>query len=112
MKIADIRVRVFRYTSKQVRDSDGHTHPGDPHEARQALLTIGGGPGNLTLCAVQKNGRWYERGLLHPFLDYDEVPEYLNSRADPMDQQGFVHLSQRPGLGEDINFDYIDANLV
>ena len=40
------------------------------------------------------------------------VPEYLNERADPMDADGFVHLSQPPGLGEDINFDYIDANLV
>jgi L-alanine-DL-glutamate epimerase-like enolase superfamily enzyme len=72
----------------------------------------GGGAGNLTLCAVQKNGRWYERGLLHPFLNYDEPPEYLNSRPDPMDADGFVHLSQRPGLGEDINFDYINNNLV
>lgn len=70
----------------------------------------GSGAGNLTLCAVQKNGRWYERGLLHPFLDYDAVPDYLNSLEDPMDADGFVHLSQRPGLGADINFDYIAAN--
>src|ERR1700756_3782353 len=40
MNIVDTAVRVFRHTSRQVRDSDGHTHPGDPHEARQALLTI------------------------------------------------------------------------
>jgi L-alanine-DL-glutamate epimerase-like enolase superfamily enzyme len=71
----------------------------------------GGGAGNLTLCAVQKNGRWYERGLLHPFLDYDEVPEYVHSRADAMDNEGYVHMSQHPGLGDDINFDYIDNNL-
>jgi L-alanine-DL-glutamate epimerase-like enolase superfamily enzyme len=71
----------------------------------------GGGSGNLTLCAVQKNGRWYERGMLHPFLDYDEVPEYLHARADAMDDEGFVHMPQLPGLGDDINFDYIDANL-
>ncbi len=36
MKIIDVRTRIFRYISKQVRDSDGHSHPGDPHEARQA----------------------------------------------------------------------------
>ena len=71
----------------------------------------GGGPGNMTLCAVQKNGRWYERGLLHPFIDYDEVPEYLHARADAMDAEGFVHMPQIPGLGEDIDFAYIDANL-
>ena len=72
----------------------------------------GSGAGNLTLTAVQKNGRWYERGLLHPFLDYDAVPEYVNSRADAMDAEGYVHMPQHPGLGDDINFDYIDANLV
>jgi L-alanine-DL-glutamate epimerase-like enolase superfamily enzyme len=72
----------------------------------------GGGAGNLTLCAVQKNGRWYERGLLHPHYDYDAVPEYLNARVDAMDQDGFVHLPQHPGLGEDINFEYINYNLV
>jgi L-alanine-DL-glutamate epimerase-like enolase superfamily enzyme len=72
----------------------------------------GSGPGNLTLCAVQKNGMWYERGLLHPFLDYDEVPDYLNARADAMDADGFVHLPEIPGLGDDINFDYIDNHLV
>lgn len=72
----------------------------------------GSGAGNLTLTAVQKNGRWYERGLLHPFLDYDAVPEYVNSRADAMDSEGDVHMPQHPGLGDDINFDYINANLV
>ncbi|MCA7013835.1 enolase, partial [Dickeya dadantii] len=56
------------------------------------------------------NCRWYERGLLHPFLDYDEPVAYLNSLIDPMDENGFVHLPQRPGLGEDINFDWIEAH--
>jgi L-alanine-DL-glutamate epimerase-like enolase superfamily enzyme len=72
----------------------------------------GGGAGNMTLCAVQKNGRWYERGLLHPFNDYDATPEYLHSRTDAMDSDGFVHMPQHPGLGDDLNFDYIDANLI
>ncbi|MBV9813375.1 MAG: mandelate racemase family protein [Acetobacteraceae bacterium] len=71
----------------------------------------GSGPANLTLCAVQKNGRWYERGLLHPHYDYDAVPEYLNELPDRMDAEGFVHLSEKPGIGWDINFDYIDNNL-
>lgn len=70
----------------------------------------GNGAANLAVCAAIKNCQWYERGLLHPFLEYDEVPAYLNSLADPMDSEGFVHLSQQPGLGEDINFDYIAAH--
>ncbi|CAN7562664.1 mandelate racemase family protein [Massilia sp. LjRoot122] len=72
----------------------------------------GNGAANLAVTAAIKNCRWYERGLLHPFLDYDEVPAYLNSLPDPMDADGFVHLSQQPGLGEDINFAYIEANTV
>ena len=70
----------------------------------------GNGAANLAVCAAIKNCQWYERGLLHPFLEYDEVPAYLNSLADPMDSEGFVHLSQQAGLGEDINFDYIAAH--
>ncbi len=70
----------------------------------------GNGAANLAVCAAIKNTRWYERGLLHPFLDYDEVPAYLHTLADPMDAEGYVHLSQKPGLGEDINFAYIEAH--
>ncbi len=72
----------------------------------------GNGAANLAVCAAIKNCRWYERGLLHPFLDYDEVPGYLNRLPDPMDAEGFVHLSQQPGLGEDINFEHIAAHTV
>lgn len=72
----------------------------------------GGGVGNLAVVCCIKNCIWYERGLLHPFIDYDKVPEYLNALVDPLDKDGFVHISQKPGLGADINFDYIDNNLV
>ncbi len=68
----------------------------------------GGGAGNLhVLCAMGIPGAFYERGLLHPFVDYDAVPPWLNSPVDPMDAQGNVHVSQLPGLGWDINWDYI-----
>jgi hypothetical protein len=29
-----------------------------------------------------------------------------------MDDEGFVHISPEPGLGHDINWDYINSNLV
>jgi L-alanine-DL-glutamate epimerase-like enolase superfamily enzyme len=68
----------------------------------------GGGAGNLhALCAMGIPGEFYERGLLHPFVDYELPPPWLNAIADPMDDQGYVHVSQRPGLGLDINFEYI-----
>jgi len=72
----------------------------------------GNGAPNLIVTACCKNVRWYERGLLHPFLEYDDGFEYLNALVDPMDEQGYVHLSDKPGLGEDINLDFINANLV
>ncbi|WEX11101.1 mandelate racemase family protein [Chelativorans sp. AA-79] len=72
----------------------------------------GNGAPNLVVTAACKNVRWYERGLLHPFLEYDDGFEYLNTLADPMDEDGFVHLSDRPGIGEDINFDFVNDNLV
>ncbi len=70
------------------------------------------GAGNLAVLGATHNGRWYERGLLHPFLDYDEPPQYLNSIIDPMDKEGNIPMPTGPGLGEDINFAYINDNLM
>ncbi len=73
----------------------------------------GGGPGNLhVLCAMGIPGEYYERGLLHPFLDYESQTPWLNEIVDPMDSEGYVHVSQRPGLGWDINWDYIREHRV
>lgn len=47
----------------------------------------GNGAASLAVVGAIRNCRWYERGLLHPFLDYDEPAAYLNSIVDPMDDQ-------------------------
>jgi L-alanine-DL-glutamate epimerase-like enolase superfamily enzyme len=71
----------------------------------------GNGVGNLhALCAMGTPGQFYERGLLHPFVDYDSPPPWLKESVDPMDAEGNVAVSQKPGLGMDINFDYIRDN--
>ena len=72
----------------------------------------GGGAGNLHVTGSMWNGRWYERGLLHPFIDYEEPDPWLNSIVDPMDGEGFVKLPLSPGLGEDVNFEFITENLI
>ena len=73
----------------------------------------GGGAANLhVLCAMGIPGLFYERGLLHPFVDYETPKPWLHQLEDPMDDEGYVHVSQEPGLGQQINFDYIDRNLV
>lgn len=70
----------------------------------------GNGAASLAVVGAIRNCRWYERGLLHPFLDYEQPPAYLNTLVDPMDSEGFVQLPTRPGLGEDINFSWIETH--
>jgi L-alanine-DL-glutamate epimerase-like enolase superfamily enzyme len=72
----------------------------------------GGGSANLAILGAMENGRWYERGLLHPHFDYDKVPPHLNSLIDPLDENGEIPLPDRPGLGDDLNLDYIRDNTV
>jgi L-alanine-DL-glutamate epimerase-like enolase superfamily enzyme len=73
----------------------------------------GGGAGNLhALCAMGIPGEYYERGLLHPSVDYEQPAPWLNAIADPMDDEGYVHVSQQPGLGLDVNFEYIREHRV
>jgi hypothetical protein len=57
-------------------------------------------------------GLYYERGLLHPFVDYDTPPPWLNELIDPMDSEGNVLIPQGPGLGQNINWDYINSHKV
>ncbi|MBI21452.1 MAG: enolase [Chloroflexi bacterium] len=71
----------------------------------------GGGAGNLAVLGTISNARWYERGLLHPFIDYNIPPSYLNNIIDPM-EDGMIRMPENPGLGEDINFDYINNNVI
>ena len=61
---------------------------------------------------TQETCEFYERGLLRPGVDYDVTPPYLMAPCDPMDSEGHVHLPQGPGLGMELNWDYINDNLV
>ena len=72
----------------------------------------GTGPGNLSVALAMPNTKYFERGLLHPFIDYDRPAEYENQINDAMDDDGYIHGSDAPGLGHDLNMDYIMENLV
>jgi L-alanine-DL-glutamate epimerase-like enolase superfamily enzyme len=72
----------------------------------------GTGAGNLAVCAAIPNTSYYERGLLHPFLDYDRPPAYFRRIDDEMDAEGLVRLRDEPGLGQHIDLDYIHAHSV
>ncbi len=62
--------------------------------------------------APEATCRYYERGLLRPGLDDPLAAPYLNSLPDPMDGEGNVIVSQLPGLGLDLNWEYIEANRI
>ena len=55
---------------------------------------------------------YYERGLLAPGMDYETPAPYLEVICDPMDEAGYVHLPQEPGMGYRICWDYIDENRI
>ena len=75
----------------------------EPHSA---------GAANLHALCAMSNAEYYERGMLHPFLNYDEPDPWLHEIVDPMDEDGFVHVSPLPGFGQIINWDYIQKNKI
>lgn len=71
-----------------------------------------GGFGNAQIlgATTAETCEFFERGLLSPRIDYDLTPVYLQHPCDPMDDEGFVRLPQAPGLGFELDWDYIDDN--
>ena len=55
---------------------------------------------------------YYEKGLLAPGVDYDAPLPYLAETCDALDADGYVRVPQKPGLGYQIVWDYIEANKV
>ena len=55
---------------------------------------------------------FYERGLVAPGIDCNDPPPYMNSLGDPLDSDGCVKLPEHPGMGYDINWDYIESNKI
>jgi L-alanine-DL-glutamate epimerase-like enolase superfamily enzyme len=73
----------------------------------------GGGAGTLqALGAMAVPGEYYERGLLHPELDYDAERPWLRTPADAIDADGCVRIPTGPGLGEDIDWDYVREHVI
>jgi L-alanine-DL-glutamate epimerase-like enolase superfamily enzyme len=70
------------------------------------------GIGNLQVLGSTSEDicEYYERGLLAPGIDCEEPPPYLEQICDPMDDEGYVHIPQEPGMGYRIIWDYIEEN--
>jgi L-alanine-DL-glutamate epimerase-like enolase superfamily enzyme len=64
------------------------------------------------LGAMAIPGEYYERGLLHPHVDYDAQRPWLAEPIDSVDAEGYVPIPQGPGLGETIDWDFIERNTI
>lgn len=71
------------------------------------------GWGNLQVCGAtpEDTSEYYEKGLLAPGVDYDKPHPYLKNTCDAIDAEGYVHLPKGPGMGYEIEWDYINDNL-
>ncbi len=54
---------------------------------------------------------YYEKGLLGPGVDGDAPHPYLRESCHRLDPDGYITLPKGPGLGYEINWDYINDNL-
>ena len=59
----------------------------------------GGGPGNLHALCAMHNGEFYERGLLHPFIDFDQPAPWLHEHGELMDAQVLSTSRNGPDWG-------------
>lgn len=73
-----------------------------------------GGFGNAQILAAttEDTCEYFERGLLQLDKVHTSTPPYLQSPCDPMDDDGNVLLPDGPGLGYDLNWDYIDEHRI
>lgn len=64
------------------------------------------------VCSMPIPGKYIEYGLLHPKYDFEAWSHpWLNSFPYP-DSDGIIHVPTEPGLGYDIDWSFIQNNLV
>lgn len=62
--------------------------------------------------AAMRNSNYYELGLVHPKVHPFHSPVYLNyeDHLDSIDANGEVAVSDDPGLGVQLDWDYIEKH--
>jgi L-alanine-DL-glutamate epimerase-like enolase superfamily enzyme len=72
------------------------------------------GFGNLQILGATSEDvcEYYERGLTAPGVDNETPPPYWEEICDPLDSDGYVSISQEPGMGYKINWEYIEENRI
>jgi L-alanine-DL-glutamate epimerase-like enolase superfamily enzyme len=72
----------------------------------------GPGPIRRHLMASMRNSNYYEMGLVHPKAPPFGPPVYKNYKdsLDAIDKNGCITVPEGPGLGVQIDWDYINKN--
>ena len=74
----------------------------------------GGGLAHRHIMASLRNTNYYELGLVHPDVQHTKAPIYPERRwldeLDSVDAAGCVAVPERPGLGVELDWDYINAH--
>ena len=74
-------------------------------------IHVGGfGNGQIMSATSEDTCEYYERGLLGLDMVDTPTPPYLKKPCDPMDEDGNVLLPDGPGLGYELDWDYIDSH--
>ena len=70
----------------------------------------GPGPVHRHIMSSIRNTNFYELGLVHPNLPTTKAPVYLDysDDLDAIDQEGNVYAPQGPGIGVNLNWDWIN----
>lgn len=74
-------------------------------------VLAGGAPALHLLGGLPEAGTYYRRGLLHPKTAYD-TPPWLSAPIDPMARDGTISVPDTPGLGYEIDWEFVEANRV
>jgi L-alanine-DL-glutamate epimerase-like enolase superfamily enzyme len=76
----------------------------------------GGGLAHRHIMATLRNANYYELGLVHPKVMHTQAPIYGEKRwlneLDSVDENGCVEVPEGPGLGVELDWDYIRAHQV
>jgi len=72
------------------------------------------GFGNLQILGATSEDtcEYYERGLLAPGVTCDDSPPYWHSIPDALDEDGYVAVPQGPGMGYEIDWEYVNSHRV
>ena len=74
-------------------------------------IHVGGfGNGQIMSATSEDTCEYYERGLLGLDMVDTPTPPYLKKPCDPMDEDGNVLLPDGPGLGYELDWDYINSH--